>query len=268
MIGSAIRWIGQAARVIAAGGACLTMAIATHSATADVVVASNANTSVSGASDQYGLMDSGPVTFQFAYSSSQFTGIGAGSAITGIGFRLPAGSSTFNADLVYSSFSIQIGQSTALPGALSTTFATNEASDTVTALSGPRTIAAGSLVGGSEPNPFLELTFTNAYTYTGGDILVTLRHSDPGQDGVINVDANYLPGQFSSPLPAGQADTVASFGSADATSGKEGFFNVPVTAFYFQPTTAVPEPSPLFLAAAAIVPMFGYMKFRVRRRAA
>ena len=241
-----------AARVLVPVGACIALAFAAPSANADLV-APNANTSTSGNNQQFGIFDSGAWTFQFAYNASQFSTI-IGSQITDIGFRLPAGASTITSALVYTSFSIQIGQSTAAPGALSTTFATNEAADTVTAFSGPLTIPAGSFVGGAGPNPFFDLVFTTPYHYTGGNLLVTLRHSDPGVS--IAVDANTL-----ASLPSGLADTVASSGSATATTGQEGFFNAPVTNFSFT-ASAVPElpTSYAFVALGSVVVLAGLVR--------
>jgi PEP-CTERM motif len=222
----------------------------TSRVSADLLVAPNANTSTSGDNVQYGILDTGNVAFQFAYNATQFSTLTSGTQITGIGFRLPAGASTFNTALVYSSFGIQIGQSTAAPGALSTTFATNEAGDTITAYSGPLTIGAGSFVGGAGPNPFVEITFTTPYTYTGGNLLVTLRHSDPGSS--ISVDANSFPGIN------GIADTVADFGDANGTSGTEGYFNAPVAGFYFNGNSAAtPEPASLTLLGIGIAGIAG-----------
>jgi PEP-CTERM motif len=221
----------------------LTMAFAAQPASAGLIVAPNANTSTSGNSEQFGLLDSGSVTFQFVYSASQFSTVTPGEAIMGIGFRLPANDATFSTALVYSSFSLQIGKSTAAPGALSTTFATNEASDTVTALSGPLTIAAGSFVGGASTNPFFELVFATPYVYTGGDLLVTIRHSDPGAP--ISVDANLLSGL------SGVGNTLGGFSSNTATTGVASFFDEPVAAFDFRPT-AVPEPATLALLGVGL----------------
>jgi hypothetical protein len=219
----------------------LTLVFAAQTSSANlIVVAPNSDTSISGNAVQFGIFDSfSSVTFQFVYSATQFGAVTAGSEVTGIGFRLPANTSTLSTALAYSNFTIDIGQSTAAPGALGNTFATNEAPDTVTALSGPLTIAAGSFVGGAGPNPFFELAFTTPYTYTGGNLLVTLRHSDPGVS--IDVDANDVSG-----LP-GVTDTVGNFASATATTGLQHFFNSPVAAFDFRPATSVPEPATLAL---------------------
>jgi PEP-CTERM motif len=233
-------------------------------ANASIIVAPNSNTSSAGNAVQFGVLDTpgDNVTFQYVYSATQFSTLTPGDEITGIGFRLPAGSSTFNSALVYSSFSLQIGQSTAAPGALSTTFAANQASDTVTAFSGPLTIPAGSFVGGAGPNPFYELAFATPYTYTGGNLLVTIRHSDVSSS--ISVDANTISG-FSS-----VTDTAANFGSDNATQsdGQRGFYNSPVTAFYFSPvapppTVPVPEPSSLALLSLGLG-LAGWRRWRKR----
>ena len=249
-------------RVLVPIGASFTFLFAAQSANADFVVAPNTNTSTSGNDQQFGVLDTpnDNVTFQFVYSAAQFSTIATGTEITGIGFRLPAGASTVNSAAVYSSFSLQIGQSTAAPGSLSTTFATNEASDTVTALSGPMTIAAGSFVGGTGPNPFFELAFTTPYTFTGGNLLITIGHTDPGAS--IALDANTIPSLST------VTDTIANFTSDTATGADgqgRGFYNSPIAAFYFS-SSAVPEPpTSVLLALGSVFVLAGY---RFRRQTA
>jgi hypothetical protein len=138
--------------------------VAGHSASASLVVAPNANTSTSGNSTQFGILDSGAATFQVAYDASQFAGIPVGTQITGIGVRLAAGNPTLNTPLNYSSYTIQLGPSANPITSLSSTFAANEGAGTTTVRSGSLTIPAGSLVGGPGPNPFYEFVFSTPFT--------------------------------------------------------------------------------------------------------
>jgi hypothetical protein len=124
-----------------------------------------------------------------------------------------------------------------------------------TVLTGPLSLAAGALptgASGTTPNGFGDvISFGNAYTYSGGDLLVTISHSAPeGVDGgsldFFSCDAYWNPGVLS-----------VLGGQANATTG----FNddvMPVTAFT---TVVVPEPSTLALSV-----MGGLGGLRVFRR--
>jgi len=242
------------------------LALAAHSAAfGDVIVAPNADTNTSGNATQFGVLDSGSVTFQFAYDASQFSGISAGTTFTGIGFRLPGGAATLASSLVYSQYSIEVATAAVPVGSLTTTFASNESADDTVVRSGALTIPGGSFVGGSSPNPFNEIAFTTPFVYKGGSLVITLRHSDPGQTQTVNANTIGGGGQ-----PITLANSVANFSSSTATTADgsgTGFFNVPVASFYFTPTAAVPEPTPFVLVASTLLPALAYRKFR-RARAA
>jgi len=223
---------------------------------ADMLVLPNANTSASGNNVQFGVMDSGVWTFQWVYSASQLTSV-VGDKITAIGFRLGPGEATVSSPLVYSTFNLQVGTSLNPAGSLSATFAANQGPDTTTVLSGPLTIAGGSFVGGSGPNPFYDINFTTPYTYTGGDLLFTLGHSDPGVS--IYVDANSLPNSVT--------DTVGEPDSTSATTGEAHFFNSPVTQIEFASAAPTPEPASLTLLCTALA-TFGGVRIRRWRQEA
>jgi hypothetical protein len=248
-------------RFVRASAAVLALLLPS-AASASVIVAPNANTATPGNSQQFGVLDTGNVTFQFAYDASQFSGVAVGSTLKGIEFRLPAGAATLNSALAYSSYSIEVATAAVPVGSLSSTFASNESADNTVVRSGALTIPANSLIGGAGPNPFYEINFTTPFVYNGGSLVVTLRHSDPGLS--VSVDANTL-GAI-----AGIGNTVANFGSNTATTGTANFFNAPVAGFDFSPPVAAPEPSSLVLAASSLLllPALAVVKLRRRRAAA
>lgn len=229
-------------------------------ANAGVVVAPNANTNVSGNAQQLGVLGRGNVTFQFAYDASQFSGVAVGTTLNGIGFRLPANAATISSPLFYSAFSVEVATAALPVSSLSATFAANQAGDNTVVFSGPLTIPAGALVGGTGPNPFYELVFTTPFTYQGGSLVVTLRNGNAtDQPSSVFVDAN------SADSVAGIGNGLANFNSSTATTADGngvGFYNVPIASFDFATVNSVPEPTTWVLASIALLPALAYRTLR------
>ncbi len=140
-------------------------------------------------------LSNNPNTTQFIYSSSQLTGIASGSQIGGFSFRLNGGlSSRPTSDLTWTNYDVTLSPSNLAVGSLSDTFAANIGAGAVTVRSGALTLPALSFLGSTTPNNFGPvIKFSNFYTYTGGDLLFTIRHT--GNNGAgINVDAQNSPG--------------------------------------------------------------------------
>lgn len=232
------------------------LALPAHAAS---IVAPGGFTNTDAPAAQFGVLgniSNSPSTFQFVVAASELTGITSGAQISAIGFRF-AGSPFTDPEGVatYSNYSIQIGRAVNGPTGLSGTFAANTGSDTITARSGALTIAAGSLfdLPGEGPNNFYDLNFTNPYTYTGGNLAVTIRFTPTSGNPGIAVDAF---------APDGRIGTVFNVGSASATTGSVNVGNAPVTRFTFA-AGAVPEPA----TWAMMMVGFGLIGGTLRRRA-
>lgn len=102
-----------------------------------------------------------------------------GQEITAITFRLLA-SATSNwpaADVTFTNYDIYLSPSVA-PENRSFTFADNIAGPQKRVRSGPLTIPAGSFPFGGSPTTFgTDINFDSAYIYTGGHLLIEIRHT-------------------------------------------------------------------------------------------
>ncbi|MBS1492470.1 MAG: T9SS type A sorting domain-containing protein [Bacteroidetes bacterium] len=102
-----------------------------------------------------------------------------GNNIVSLSMRIPT-SSVANwptADVTYSNFDIYLSPSRP-PSARSLTFDSNITGTKVQVRSGSLLVTANSYTFGSTPNAFgPAITFTTPYLYSGGDLLIELRHS-------------------------------------------------------------------------------------------
>jgi hypothetical protein len=222
-------------------------------ARADVLVAPNANAGANGDTGTVLVFGSGSgntSTLQWSLAASQLTAM-QGATITGIGFRLPGDADTITTDTTVGTWDLQLSGSLNPIGSLDPTPANNIAPDAVTVFDAALVIPANSLVGGAGPNPFFVITFTTPFTYTGGDLLMTL--VEPNTANVL-VDANSVDAN---------GDTA---GCNPAPGCRGQFFNYPTTEFVFSGTTTpVPEPPSLLLIMTAICLLTGFAVQRVRQ---
>ncbi len=209
------------------------------SAHAGVLVAPNANAGTNGNTAQYGIFGNGytgdNIIFQFDMAASQLTPM-VGTAVTGIGFRLPGGASTITSATTVGPYSITMSGSLNPLGSLSATPSDNIAPGAVTVYNNTLVIPANSLVGGPGPNPFFLINFATPFNYSGGDLLVTLMYTvQAGVD--IGVDANFV-------------DSLGDTSACTSVDGcKAEFFNYPITEFQY---SATPEPASILLLTTGV----------------
>ncbi len=161
---------------------------ATMSASAQNVVAPNANAGASGTNGLNTLIRNAanPRTYQLRVPTSQLNAIPEGSLIDAITFRFdqtganpatwpPAGGAT------WVNYDITLSEDATNGGVLSTTFASNQLNP-VEVRSGALTIPAGSFTSGSSPNDWgFQIVFDEAYEYSGGPLIITITHTGSNQ---------------------------------------------------------------------------------------
>ena len=199
-------------------------------------------------------------TVQYLISASDLSAV-AGQDFTGLAFRLNNYYDNNDQPLPqinYADYTVQL--SIFSGGPLSATFADNLVAP-VTVRSGALAFDAGAFPTGapafsSTPNGFGSfITFQNDFTYGGGDLLVTIRHSQ-----TLDADNNPFPAFFSEDAYYTGGGAIILAGADDATTGyASGNGNTPITEFS---TASVPEPSSLALISLGCLGCL----LRLRRR--
>ncbi|MEX2217268.1 MAG: hypothetical protein WD749_00785 [Phycisphaerales bacterium] len=170
-----------------------------------------------------------PRTIQFSVAASELAGIPAGSSITGLTWRQDnaAGNTTWpDADALFTQYDIELSsQGAASPGGMLPTLASNVGPDATVVRSGPLTIPAQGFPGGAgagQVNPFgHEIAFSTPFVYSGGPLVVTIRHSGHDQptnrnlDGIATNNATYFR----------TVQSLVATGAA-ATTGNSAVFNI------------------------------------------
>lgn len=125
-----------------------------------------------------GPLSSAQRTIHFLIRDTVLTPL-LGQEITAITFRLLASASSNwpAADVTFSNYDIYLSPGVA-PENRSFTFADNIAGPQKRVRSGPLTIPAGSFPFGGSPTTFgTDINFDSAYVYTGGHLLIEIRHT-------------------------------------------------------------------------------------------
>ncbi len=234
---------------------CILLAAAAWAAEASLVVVPGSLASVEGNNSNTGILGPNGRTFQYAYDSSVLS-IQPGDKLIGMAFRLTQSAGAITGPLSWTLFDIQISSSKASPGYLSNTFASNVGSDAVNVRSGALSFAAGAFPSGHAPNSFgPEISFSTPFTYSGGDLLLTVRTNGNTQGTTVAVDAEgNLLGKYQ-----GFGSTVGS----SATVGNGATTTTVVLAFDVQ--SGVPEPGTALLMLSGVWAALWYAG-RARKR--
>lgn len=204
-------------------------------------VVPNAFANASAGSSFVGPLASTARTYQLLIHESELSGL-VGLELTGLTWRLPSNITAAwpAADATFGDYSIFLSGSVD-PADRSLTFAENVVGPQTQVRSGPLSIDAGSFTVGGSPNEFgLNIGFSN-YLYTGGNLLVEIRHSGSNSTS-RSVEA--VPASSGGPVGYGTLFSAAWQSGADATVGLQGNFSV--TRF-----TAIPTPGAVSLALVA-----------------
>ncbi len=142
------------------------------------VVVPNAYETIPGTGTFLGPLANAARTYQWLIQASQITSL-VGKNLTGLKMRIPT-SSTANwptTDVTYTNYDIYLSGSVE-PANRSLTFANNIVGPQTQVRSGSLFIPANSYTFGNTPNDFgPEIVFNTPWLYTGGNVLVELRHS-------------------------------------------------------------------------------------------
>jgi hypothetical protein len=198
----------------------------------------------------YGIYPGETRLYQFAASELTAQGLAIGDSIVGVRARsssfagfgpaaLPA------SNMTWSNFTIKLAQATNTIANMSTT-PDADMTNPVTVLTGPFTLPANSMPGGSGLHDFGYLmSFTTPYVYQGGDLAFYFTHSG-ATGGTTTQDA---PNSF-----AGVGTLYRSVFSGQSGSG---IFNNVMTVLKFE-TVAIPEPATTVLLGICAIALISH----------
>jgi hypothetical protein len=153
----------------------------------DTVIVPNAAAGVAGTGGYSTIMHSAARSYQLVVGPAELSTMPAGSRITGIRWRRPSWQvypAWPSSPVTFAAFDVTLSTSNFPPGQLSRTYTENIGPDAVQVRAGPLTLPAGFFPGGALAPNINEfgsvLEFTSPYTYSGGTLLLTIRHTGNG----------------------------------------------------------------------------------------
>ncbi|MFI4855621.1 MAG: hypothetical protein ACIAQF_11665 [Phycisphaerales bacterium JB065] len=147
---------------------------------ASTYVVPQAYTDTPGTASFIGPMANGQRTNQYLIHENLLTGL-VGKQLNGISWRLGSGSSSDypTQDISFANYDIYLSGSVD-PSERSSTFAENVVGEQMQVRSGSLDVPAASFTSGGSPNEFSFVINFDGYIYTGGNLLVEVRHTGSG----------------------------------------------------------------------------------------
>lgn len=195
---------------------------------------------------EFRVLSSGNAVIQTIYDASAISSLSIGQTITGIAFRLDGAAVAASPALTFADYDIFLGGASAARNGNDFSGNYNAAQPRTQVRSGLLSFASGSFLaeGTSAPAPFgPTITFDSPYAYTGGDLIIEIRHSGNGGPN-FNVDGTAF-GTFGSTW-----NNIPSTGNGGAAS------STPVTRLSVGPAV-VPESGTGAMIAFAVLPVLG-----------
>jgi hypothetical protein len=242
----------------------MSLALCARAASAGTIVIPAQYANTGGNTSFLGPVNDVPMTMQTVFDSSLLSAIPIGSEITGITWRLSLNLGLTrgpwpSSNRTWSEYQIELSESLNPAGSLSTTYASNIASDAVIVRDGPLTILTDGFPGGAKPSPFgTVIPFATPYTYTGGNLLVTIRHTG-------NLVDTPFPGLDAATTIIGKFQTI--FDTTNTDTSPTSNFSLGTPTFQFS-YSAVPEPGTLALIGCGTAALVAYRWRRARRMCA
>lgn len=142
-------------------------------------VVPNAYESTAAGGSFLGPFSNSPRTYQMLIAASELTDL-VGKNLTSLSFRsLTSATSAWpTSDVTFSSFDIYLSGSVNPANRSLAAFADNVVGVQTQVRSGSLLVPANALTSGGNPNAFsFDINFTNPWTYTGGNLLIEIRHT-------------------------------------------------------------------------------------------
>lgn len=228
------------------------------SACAVDIVAANAyaNTPFSPASGLNTVIrDSGNArTAQLLINQNQLGGLQVGDRITGMAFRLWNGATSTYTGATWASYDIRVGEGVA-PSLGSTTLASNFVGSSTLVQTGALTMSGfTSGASGTTPNGWCDtISFTTPHVYTGGHLIVEIRHAGSS---IVNPANTFAEAVTTAGIGYGTDYRSFTATGNTATTGAQASFTMTKLTY-----TAVPEPASMAVLGLGVVAL-------IRRRKA